>query len=73
MSLEQMSREEFVRRLKKASIQKDTRYSFFLGAGSSRTSGIPTAGELVKNVWLPELHALQAPDKDGAPVNGAQR
>lgn len=34
---------------------QDRTFAFILGAGASRTSGIPTGGELV-NRWLEELH-----------------
>src|SRR5215831_19431804 len=39
----------------KAAEDRKARYAFFLGAGCSKTCGIPTAGTLV-NQWLSELH-----------------
>lgn len=33
----------------------DLRFAFFLGAGCSRSSGIPPAGALVRENWLPRL------------------
>jgi len=45
---------EFVRRLKILLENPDSRFSFFLGAGCSVSSGIPAAGTLVRR-WLPEL------------------
>jgi Tfp pilus assembly protein PilF len=52
--------EEFARRLKKeASAEK--RFALFLGAGCSVSSGIPAAGALVQDHWLPRLRDYQAP------------
>ncbi len=60
--LRQMEIEEFLRRIYDG--QNDQkRFAFFLGAGCSSSSGIPTAGELVKNHWLPRLRKLLAPDR----------
>jgi NAD-dependent SIR2 family protein deacetylase len=38
---------EFVRRFKQLIIEYDAKFCFFLGAGCSVWSGIPTAGSLV--------------------------
>jgi hypothetical protein len=54
---------EFARRLRQLSEQPDNRYAFFLGAGCSIASGIPSAAELVRDHWLPQLRALRAPDR----------
>lgn len=51
---------EFCRRLRSSLEVPDSRYIFFLGAGCSVTSGIPDAGSLVKNEWLPRLHDHRA-------------
>jgi len=53
-----MSAEEFCKRLSGAKEQRGRSHVFFLGAGCSVTSGIPTAGALVKDNWLPRLHEL---------------
>ena len=53
-----MSAEEFCKRLSGAKEQRGRSHVFFLGAGCSVTSGIPTAGVLVKDNWLPRLHEL---------------
>src|SRR5687767_167613 len=56
----EMSIEEFVRRLRHDG-GADRRFALFLGAGCSVTSGIPAAGRLVTERWLPRLHYLRAP------------
>jgi len=56
---------EFARRLRDAADETDSGYVFFLGAGCSRSSGIPTAGELVADNWLPRLKRLVAPEAEG--------
>ena len=45
----------------------DHRYTLFLGAGCSKSSGIPTAGELVRDHWMPEM----APSGE-APIKWAE-
>ena len=52
-----MAVEEFCAGLAEARKDSDRPYVFFLGAGCSVTSGIPTAGTLVKDHWLPKLHS----------------
>jgi hypothetical protein len=54
---------EFARRLRQLADQPDNRYAFFLGAGCSIASGIPSAAELVRDHWLPQLRDLRAPDR----------
>lgn len=54
---------EFVRRLRMLTNNPDCKFSIFLGAGCSVSSGIPTAGNLVEN-WLPGLKKLET-GKDG--------
>lgn len=56
---------EFSRRISAAVQDQDKRYAFFVGAGCSASSGIPAAGELVKNDWIPRLKQLCAPDSSG--------
>ena len=43
--------------------QPEARFAFFLGAGCSRSSGIPSAGELVRDYWLPRLRDMKAPKR----------
>lgn len=57
-----MSVDEFVRRLRHEEAT-DKRFALFLGAGCSVTSGIPSAGSLVKERWLPHLRELMAPER----------
>lgn len=58
-----ISANEFSKRLKADSDMPDGRFAFFLGAGCSVSSGIPTAGSLVRNDWLPRLRDLRAPER----------
>ena len=60
--LRKMSAGEFARRLQKDSQIQDKCFAFFLGAGCSISSGIPAAGSLVKDYWLPRLQDFCAPD-----------
>jgi protein O-mannosyl-transferase len=39
----------------------DRAFAFLLGSGASKSSGIPTGGELVQQ-WLCELHRQLDPD-----------
>src|ERR1041385_2960643 len=58
--------EEFGRRLR-AEASADKRFALFLGAGCSVTSGIPAAGALVKDHWIPRLqgyHVSEHKDLD---------
>lgn len=61
MPLRKISADEFARRLKDTSRESDKRFAFFLGAGCSVTSGIPAAGGLVRDHWLPRLRGYRAP------------
>lgn len=54
--------EEFVRRLR-AETSAEKRFALFLGAGCSVTSGIPAAGTLVKDRWIPRLRDYRAPHR----------
>ena len=55
MNLKKLSIEEFVKAIKRAGeADPDHRYTLFLGAGCSKSSGIPTAGELVLKRWIPD-------------------
>lgn len=60
-SLRKITADEFARRLREKSKETDKRFAFFLGAGCSVSSGIPAAGSLVKDHWLPRLQDLRAP------------
>lgn len=69
--LKYMDVTEFVRRLNdETSAEKN--FVLFLGAGCSVTSGIPAAGALVREHWIPRLHRLQAPN-DGTPDEWAEK
>src|SRR5262245_1347048 len=59
----EMEAEEFARRLRQYAHDSRKSFAFFLGAGCSRSSGIPLAGELVKDHWLPRLREFQAPHR----------
>lgn len=61
MPLRSMAADRFVRFLRSAR-QDQSRYTFFIGAGCSVSSGIPSAGDLVKHIWLPTLRDQEAPD-----------
>ena len=61
--LRRISIEEFARRLKVTIGAADKRFAFFLGAGCSVSSGVPHAGTLVKDIWLPRLRDLSAPTR----------
>ncbi len=49
---------EFRRRLKMRLGRPEVRFTFFIGAGCSVSSGIPSAGSLVKE-WLPRLKEIK--------------
>jgi tetratricopeptide (TPR) repeat protein len=61
--LRRITIEEFARRLKVTTAASDKRFAFFLGAGCSVSSGVPSAGTLVKDYWLPRLRDLRAPSR----------
>ena len=55
-----MDAQEFVRRFKTIlAEQPGSRFAFFLGAGCSLSSGVPTAAQIVKNDWLPKLKKIK--------------
>ena len=54
--------DEFVRRLHKEACA-NKRFAFFLGAGCSVTSGIPAAGSLVRDHWIPRLRDYRTPQR----------
>lgn len=56
--------QEFVRRFKRLIEDNDAKFCFFLGAGCSVSSGVPTAGTLVDSVWLPKLKELETGDQE---------
>ena len=55
MNLKKLPIEEFVTEIKVGGSYPDHRYTLFLGAGCSKSSGIPTAGELVLKRWIPQM------------------
>mgnify|MGYP000897572958 CR=1 FL=1 len=55
---------EFICRFKESIGKKNAKFCFFLGAGCSVSSGIPTAGEIVNNIWIPMLRGLKAKNKE---------
>jgi Tfp pilus assembly protein PilF len=57
--LDTMPASEFVSRLSEKVGQADVHYVFWLGAGCSVTSGIPAAGALVSDHWLPRLFKVK--------------
>lgn len=57
-----MSLDEFLRRLKAHTESETDQIVFFLGAGCSIDSGIPAAGRLVSERWLPKLAKLREGD-----------
>ncbi len=61
--MKQIGAQEFVRRLKKLIEDPDCRFTFFLGAGCSVSSGIPSAGALVKS-WFPKLKRIKTGNDD---------
>lgn len=61
--LRKVTANEFARRLKATSEEADKPFAFFLGAGCSVSSGIPAAGALVMDHWLPRLRDLRAPER----------
>ena len=57
--------QEFVRRFKKQLIEhNDAKFCFFLGAGCSVSSRIPTARTLVDTVWFPKLKEMQTGNQE---------
>jgi tetratricopeptide (TPR) repeat protein len=54
-----MAASEFVARLREQAGERDRHYVFWLGAGCSVTSGIPAAGALVREQWLPRLQRIK--------------
>src|SRR4051794_17748457 len=64
MPLRKISAEAFARRLKKTTSEADKRFALFLGSGCSVSSGIPTAGTLVRDDWLRRLHRYDAPEQE---------
>ncbi|MFN9131700.1 MAG: SIR2 family protein [Phycisphaerales bacterium] len=70
LSLRRMDSQEFINRLKgvcdsvhQDNPSSDSRYAFFLGAGCSVSSGIPAAGALVRDSWIPRLCKIKAPQR----------
>ena len=55
MNLKELTIEGCVKAIKRAGeADPDYRYTLFLGAGCSKSSGIPTADELVLKRWIPD-------------------
>src|SRR5687768_17322869 len=67
-NLYKMNAGEFARRLRADSDMPDKRFALFLGAGCSISSGIPGAGSLVKDNWLPRLQEFSAPERKDVDV-----
>ena len=63
-----LSAEEFVRRLRAYTTGDygETQYALFIGAGCSVTSGVPGAGSLIRDHWIPRLRDVCAPNEDNA-------
>ncbi len=61
--MKQIGAQEFVRRLKASMKDQDSRFTFFLGAGCSVSSGIQSAGTLLKS-WLPKLKRFKTGNDD---------
>ncbi|MBI2304917.1 MAG: tetratricopeptide repeat protein [Chloroflexi bacterium] len=59
----EMQASEFVMRLRGKMEDPECRFTFFLGAGCSVSSGIPAAGTLVKS-WLPRLKMFKTRSED---------
>ncbi len=55
---------EFICRFKNLIINKKAKFSLFLGAGCSVSSGILTAGFLVDKIWLPKLKEIETGDQE---------
>ena len=52
LDLKELSIEDFVAEIKVGGSYPDHKYTLFLGAGCSKSSEIPTAGELVLKHWI---------------------
>ncbi len=64
--MREMDAQEFVRMFKIILAEQEaSRFAFFLGAGCSLSSGIPTAGQIVKNDWLPKLKKIKTGSDTG--------
>ncbi len=66
--LHKIQADVFARLLNDRFKNTESRYAFFLGAGCSVSSGIPSAGTLVKYIWLQKLRDIKSPktkDIDG--------
>ncbi len=65
--LKTIKADEFVRRIK-ADMDNDDdfRLTFFLGAGCSRSSGVPVSSELVTQHWLPRLKYRRTGSREDA-------
>lgn len=61
--MKKISAEELAQRLRGTKQEQDKRFAFFLGAGCSVKPGIPVAGNLVKDNWLPRLRDFRAKDR----------
>ena len=55
MDIKELSIEEFVAEIKVGGNYSGPSYTLFLGAGCSRSSEIPIAGELVRDHWIPKM------------------
>ena len=57
-----MTAEEFVKRMGLAAEHDDMHFVFWIGAGCSISSGIPSAGSLTRDRWLPKLQQIRGGD-----------
>lgn len=71
--MKEMKIAEFVRRMK-GSVESslDSRFTLFLGAGASYSSGVPMAGGLVKR-WLPRLKNIETGNDNDLQIWAANR
>jgi len=63
-SLQSIEVNEFVCRFRDLIENSNAKFCFFLGAGCSATSGIPTVGTLVNDIWLPKLRELKIKNQE---------
>jgi Tfp pilus assembly protein PilF len=72
--LQRIGEVEFVKRLAHVGNESNRRFAFFLGAGCSFSSGIPTAGQLVRDPgsntdWLRQLRNVRSPGSSDADLD----
>lgn len=62
--IREMEVQEFIRRFKNLIENTDAKFSLFLGAGCSVSSGIPTARSLVLDTWIPKLKEIETGNQE---------